>query len=79
MQPQLELSAALTAACCSTLQYLEGAAYIAVVLAVVGVPQLLTYTLIGETAAATAERMGLKQSACVGKSRRKRNTGTTRQ
>ena len=45
MQPQLELSAALTAACCSALQYLEGAAYIAIVLAVFGVPQLLTYYL----------------------------------
>ena len=45
MQPQLELSAALTAACCSTLQYLEGTAYIAIVLAVFGVPQLLTYYL----------------------------------
>ena len=29
--------------CCNTLQYLEGAAYIAIVLAVLGVPQLLTY------------------------------------
>ena len=33
----------MTATCCSTLQYLEGAAYIAIVLAVLGVPQLLTY------------------------------------
>ena len=45
MQPHLEFSAGLTATCCSTLQYLEGAAYIAVVLAVLGVPQLLTYYL----------------------------------
>ncbi len=45
MQPQLELSAGLTATCCSALQYLEGAAYIAIVLAVFGVPQLLTYYL----------------------------------
>ena len=45
MRPQIELSAGLTATCCSTLQYLEGAAYIAVVLAVFGVPQLLTYYL----------------------------------
>ena len=29
--------------CCNTLQYLEGAAYIAIVLAVLGVPQMLTY------------------------------------
>ena len=29
--------------CCSALQYLQGAAYIAIVLAVLGVPQLLTY------------------------------------
>lgn len=45
MQPQLEFSAGLTATCCSALQYLEGAAYIAIVLAVFGVPQLLTYYL----------------------------------
>ena len=45
MQPQVELIAGLTATCCSTLQYLEGAAYIAIVLAVFGVPQLLTYYL----------------------------------
>ena len=45
MQPHLEFSAGLTATCCTTLQYLEGAAYIAVVLAVLGVPQLLTYYL----------------------------------
>ena len=45
MQPQLELSVGLTATCCSALQYLEGAAYIAIVLAVFGVPQLLTYYL----------------------------------
>lgn len=43
MRPQLELSAGLTATCCSTLQYLEGAAYIAIVLAVFGVPQLLSH------------------------------------
>ncbi len=43
MQPRIELGADLTATCCSTLQYLEGAAYIAVVLAVLGAPQLLTY------------------------------------
>lgn len=43
MQPQVELIAGLTATCCSTLQYLEGAAYIAIVLAVLGVPQLLTH------------------------------------
>lgn len=43
MQPQVELIAGLTATCCSTLQYLEGAAYIAIVLAVFGVPQLLGY------------------------------------
>ena len=35
----------MVAGCCSTLQYLEGAAYIAIVLAVLGVPQLLTYYL----------------------------------
>ena len=29
--------------CCNTLQYLEGAAYIAIVLAVLGVPELLNY------------------------------------
>ena len=29
--------------CCNTLQYLEGAAYIAIVLAVLGVPHMLTY------------------------------------
>ena len=29
--------------CCNTLQYLEGAAYIAIVLAVIGVPHMLTY------------------------------------
>ncbi len=45
MQPQLEFSVGLTATCCSALQYLEGAAYIAIVLAVFGVPQLLTYYL----------------------------------
>ena len=45
MRPQVELTAGLTATCCSTLQYLEGAAYIAIVLAVFGVPQLLTYYL----------------------------------
>ena len=45
MQPQIELIVDLTAACCSALQYLEGAAYIAIVLAVFGVPQLLTYYL----------------------------------
>ena len=45
MRPHLEFSAGLTATCCSTLQYLEGAAYIAIVLAVFGVPQLLTYYL----------------------------------
>ena len=45
MPPQINLVAELTATCCSTLQYLEGAAYIAVVLAVLGVPQLLTYYL----------------------------------
>lgn len=43
MLPQVELTAGLTATCCSTLQYLEGAAYIAIVLAVLGVPQLLTH------------------------------------
>lgn len=45
MQPHLELSGGLTATCCNALQYLEGAAYIAIVLAVFGVPQLLTYYL----------------------------------
>ena len=35
----------MAAGCCSPLQYLEGAAYIAIVLAVLGVPQLLTYYL----------------------------------
>lgn len=35
----------MTATCCTALQYLEGAAYIAIVLAVFGVPQLLTYYL----------------------------------
>ena len=45
MLPQVELAAGLTATCCSALQYLEGAAYIAIVLAVFGVPQLLTYYL----------------------------------
>ena len=45
MQPRVELVAGLTATYCSTLQYLEGAAYIAIVLAVFGVPQLLTYYL----------------------------------
>ncbi len=45
MQPPIELAASLTPTCCTTLQYLEGAAYIAVVLAVFGVPQLLTYYL----------------------------------
>lgn len=45
MQPLLEFSVGLTATCCSALQYLEGAAYIAIVLAVFGVPQLLTYYL----------------------------------
>ena len=39
----IELTAGLAATCCTTLQYLEGAAYIAIVLAVLGVPQLLTY------------------------------------
>ncbi len=39
----IELTVGLTATCCTTLQYLEGAAYIAIVLAVLGVPQLLTY------------------------------------
>ena len=29
--------------CCNTLQYLEGAAYISIVLAVIGVPHMLTY------------------------------------
>ena len=42
---QNELIAAMAAGCCSPLQYLEGAAYIAIVLAVLGVPQLLTYYL----------------------------------
>lgn len=45
MQPQIELIASLTPTCCTALQYLEGAAYIAIVLAVFGVPQLLTYYL----------------------------------
>ena len=45
MQPLLEFSVGLTATCCTALQYLEGAAYIAIVLAVFGVPQLLTYYL----------------------------------
>ena len=45
MPPQLELSVGLAATCCTALQYLEGAAYIAIVLAVFGVPQLLTYYL----------------------------------
>ena len=45
MQPQIELSAGLTITCCTALQYLEGAAYLAIVLAVFGVPQLLTYYL----------------------------------
>ena len=45
MQPLLELSAGIAATCCTPLQYLEGAAYIAIVLAVFGVPQLLTYYL----------------------------------
>ena len=43
MQPRLEFSVGLTMTCCSALQYLQGAAYIAIVLAVFGVPQLLTY------------------------------------
>ena len=43
MQPLFDLSAGLTATCCSTLQYLEGAAYVAIVLAVFGVPQLISY------------------------------------
>ena len=42
---QNEPIAAMVAGCCSPLQYLEGAAYIAIVLAVLGVPQLLTYYL----------------------------------
>ena len=45
MPLQNELIAAMAAGCCSPLQYLEGAAYIAIVLAVLGVPQLLTYYL----------------------------------
>ena len=45
MQPLIDFSAGLTATCCTTLQYLAGAAYIAIVLAVFGVPQLLTYYL----------------------------------
>ena len=40
---QNEPIAAMVAGCCSPLQYLEGAAYIAIILAVLGVPQLLTY------------------------------------
>ena len=43
MQPQVEFAAGLTATCCSALQYREGATYIAIVLAVCGVPQLLTH------------------------------------
>ena len=43
MRPSTELDAGVTATCCSALQYLEGTAYIAIVLAVLGVPQLLTY------------------------------------
>ena len=42
---QNEPITAMVAGCCSPLQYLEGAAYIAIVLAVLGVPQLLTYYL----------------------------------
>ena len=42
---QNEPIAAMVAGCCGPLQYLEGAAYIAIVLAVLGVPQLLTYYL----------------------------------
>ena len=42
---QNEPIAAMVAGCCSPLQYLEGAAYIAIVLAVLGVPQLLTHYL----------------------------------
>lgn len=45
MLPLIDFSAGLTATCCTTLQYLAGAAYIAIVLAVFGVPQLLTYYL----------------------------------
>ena len=45
MPYQNEPIAAMVAGCCSPLQYLEGAAYIAIVLAVLGVPQLLTYYL----------------------------------
>ena len=45
MPLQNEPIAAMVAGCCSPLQYLEGAAYIAIVLAVLGVPQLLTYYL----------------------------------
>ena len=48
--------------CCNTLQYLEGAAYIAIVLAVIGVPHMLTYYFerrerAADRAAAERQRM----------------------
>ena len=48
--------------CCNTLQYLEGAAYVAIVLAVIGVPHMLTYYFerrerAADRAAAERQRM----------------------
>ena len=52
--------------CCNTLQYLEGAAYIAIVLAVIGVPHMLTYYFERRERAAdraAAERQRLEDRA----------------
>ena len=52
--------------CCNTLQYLEGAAYIAIVLAVMGVPHMLTYYFERRERAAdraVAERQRLEDLA----------------
>ena len=73
---QNEPIAAMVAGCCSPLQYLEGAAYIAIVLAVLGVPQLLTYYLTRGTAATSGGKTLRKRNASVGKNAPMRNGGT---
>ena len=85
MLPQVELVAGLTTTCCSALQYLEGAAYIAIVLAVFGVPQLLTYYLDRRDRRrdrreerAEAERVRREERAEVERARREERADTER-
>ena len=90
MQPLIDFSVSLAMPCCSALQYLEGAAYISIVLAVFGVPQLLTYYFDRrdrrrdrqeervEAERARREERAEPRSRYAGKTGRRRNAGIRR-